>query len=345
MGSRPFLRCSRSLRRLVPVLLALSALVGSSGCATAPQSGELADGPPVDLPSRVELADTPFFPQQAYQCGPAALATVLNARGIESSLNQLIDEVYLPARQGSLQAEMRAAVRARDQVAYRLEPRLEAVLREVAAGNPVVVLQNLGVSMLPEWHFAVVIGYDLESGEIILRSGPHRRHVNSFSRFERTWARGERWAFLVTAPDTLPATATPLRWLRAVNELEQVGGLRAAASGYATAMERWPDEAIGYVGRANVAFARGELDTAEAVLRELVGRDPQRHEGWNNLAHVLMARECGLQAQAAARCAADLAEPQGAYRPTLAAAEAASAEGDNCRALPPCPASGSGVER
>lgn len=333
------LQLSGALRRLVVGLLALSVFVGLSGCATAPQSGELADGPPVDLPNRVELTDTPFFPQQAYQCGPAALATVLNARGIESSLNELIDAVYIPARQGSLQAEMRAAVRARDQVAYRLEPRLEAILREVAAGNPVVVFQNLGVSMLPEWHFAVVIGYDLEADELILRSGPHRRHVNSFSRFERTWARGERWAFLVTAPDTLPATATPLRWLRAVNELEQVGALRAAASGYATAMERWPNEAIGYIGRANVAFARGDLDTAETALRALVSRDPLRHEGWNNLAHVLIARQCGVQARAAARCAADLAEPEGAYRRTLGAAEGASAEADTCRALPPCPES------
>ncbi|WP_369772009.1 PA2778 family cysteine peptidase [Thioalkalivibrio sp. ALJ7] len=308
-----------------------------SGCATAPQSAGLASERPADLPTRVELTDTPFFPQDDYQCGPAALATALNARGIDAELEDLIDEVYIPARQGSLQAEMRAAVRARDQVAYRIEPQMETILREVAAGNPVVVFQNLGVALIPEWHFAVVIGYDLEDQELFLRSGPIQRHVNSFARFERTWARGERWAFLVMAPDTLPATATPLRWLRAVNELEQTGRLGAAATGYETAMERWPDEPIPYVGRANVAFAQGDLSTAEDALRALVERDPARHEGWNNLAHVLVARECGEQAREAASCAAALAEPD-AYARTLGLAAEAPDGGSECRALPPCAA-------
>ncbi|WP_019625236.1 PA2778 family cysteine peptidase [Thioalkalivibrio sp. ALJT] len=308
-----------------------------SGCATAPQSAGLASEPPADLPTRVELTDTPFFPQEQYQCGPAALATALNARGIDAALDDLIDEVYIPAREGSLQAEMRAAVRARDQVAYRLEPQLESILREVAAGHPVVVFQNLGIAMIPEWHFAVVIGYDLDEREIFLRSGPIQRHVNTFARFERTWARGERWAFLVMAPDTLPATATPLRWLRAVNELEQTGRFAAAATGYETAMAHWPEEAIAYVGRANVAFAQGDLATAEDALRTLIERDPARHEGWNNLAHVLIARECGEQAREAASCAAALAGP-GRYARTLGATAHVPDTGAECRALPPCAA-------
>ncbi|WP_038048851.1 PA2778 family cysteine peptidase [Thioalkalivibrio sp. ALJ2] len=322
---------------LAALVCGLVAVLWLSGCATAPQSAQLSSQVPEDIPTRVELEDTPFFPQEDYQCGPAALATVLGARGIDASLEELIDEVYIPAREGSLQAEMRAAARARDLVAYRVEPQLESILREVAEGNPVVVFQNLGVAMFPEWHFAVVMGYDLEEREVYLRSGPIERHVNSFARFERTWARGDRWAFLVTEPDQLPATAEPLRWLRAVNELEQVGRLGPAAAGYQTAMERWPEHPIGYVGRANVAFAQGDLLTAEDTLRQLIERDPQRHEGWNNLAHVLIARQCGEQAREAASCAGELAGP-GSYAPTLGAAAGAPDDGDQCRALPPCPA-------
>lgn len=33
------------------------------------------------LPERVELSQTPFYPQEIYQCGPAALATLLVQRG------------------------------------------------------------------------------------------------------------------------------------------------------------------------------------------------------------------------------------------------------------------------
>ena len=60
---------------------------------------------------RVELTDTPFFPQEAYQCGPAALATLLNANGVAVSPEQLVPQVYLPERRGSLQVETPEGVR------------------------------------------------------------------------------------------------------------------------------------------------------------------------------------------------------------------------------------------
>ena len=326
------------LRVLVALLLA--ALL--AGCATAPQSRDLAGDPGAlpDLPPRVELTDTPFHPQEGYQCGPAALATVLEGRGLDVSLEGLIDEVYLPAREGTLQAEMRAAVRARDLVAYRLEPDLEAILREVAAGHPVVVFQNLGLAMFPEWHFAVVIGYDLAAGEIILRSGTHERHVNEFARFERTWARGERWAFIPVAPDELPATAEPLNWLRAVNELEVIGALDTAATGYRTAIDQWPDQPVGYVGLANVAMAQDDPEAAESALRELIERDPGVDAAWNNLAHVLQARDCTEPARAAAACAVALTggEEESPYAPTLRTLERAAPSGGPCDPLPDCPA-------
>ena len=326
------------LRVLVALLLA--ALL--TGCAAAPQSRDLAGDPGAlpDLPPRVELTDTPFHPQEGYQCGPAALATVLEGRGLDVSLEGLIDEVYIPAREGTLQAEMRAAVRARDLVAYRLEPDLEAILREVAAGHPVVVFQNLGLAMFPEWHFAVVIGYDLAAGEIILRSGTHERHVNEFARFERTWARGERWAFIPVAPDELPATAEPLNWLRAVNELEVIGALETAATGYRTAIDAWPDQPVGYVGLANVAMAQDDPEAAESALRELIERDSGVDAAWNNLAHVLQARDCTEPARAAAACAVVLTgdEDESPYAPTLQMLERAAPAGGACDPVPDCPA-------
>ena len=68
------------------------------------------------LPERVELSSTPFFAQSAYQCGPAALATMLNQRGVTTSPGLLQDRVYIPGREGSLQVEMVAAARAHDEL-------------------------------------------------------------------------------------------------------------------------------------------------------------------------------------------------------------------------------------
>lgn len=338
------LPAGQPLRRFLLVAFIVAML---SGCATAPQSTRLASAPPAGLPDRVELAETPFFPQDAYQCGPAALATVLVWRGFDVDPDDLLAEVYIPERRGSLQAEMRAAARARGLVAYRLQPELADILTEIAAGNPVLVFQNLGLGFAPRWHYAVVIGYDLGAGELVLRSGVIERHVNELSRFERTWARGERWAFVAVPPEQLPATAEPLPWLRAVNELEQTGNLDAAQTGYRSAIEQWPDQHIGYLGLANAHFAAGGFEPAEMALRDLLRRQPERHEAWNNLAHVLAARQCGRQARAAAGCAVALAPEAAVYQRTARTMAAAEDTGTDCRPPPPCPAFGLrvGLER
>ena len=287
-----------------------------AGCATAPQSRQILSTVPAGLPGCAELAEVPFFPQEAYQCGPAALATLLQDRGIAVEPGQLVAEVYVPERRGSLQVEMLAAARARDLVAYPLRPALEDVLREVAAGRPVLVLQNLGLRRLPRWHYAVVVGYDLPRGEIVLRSGLHERHVNRFTRFERTWRRAGGWAFVTLDPEQLPATAQALPWLQAAHALEASGRLEPAARAYATATRHWPEQAAGWFGLGNTRYALGEYTAAEAALRELLRRQPAQHAAWNNLAHVLAARGCGEEARAATACALRMLPEEARYQST-----------------------------
>ena len=150
----------------------------------------------------------PFFPQTDYECGPAALATALGAAGIDVRPEALTEQVYLPARQGSLQLEMLAAARRRGALAVRLPGTLDALLRELAAGRPVVVLQNLSLPIVPRWHYAVVVGYDLAARELLLRSGTTERQALGLTPFEHTWARGGHWAFVAVPPGELPASAS-----------------------------------------------------------------------------------------------------------------------------------------
>jgi hypothetical protein len=77
------------------------------GCASGGPQLEAIDT--LGYPERVELTDTPFFPQREYQCGPAALATVLAASEVSVTADALVPEVFLPGRQGSLQSELLAA--------------------------------------------------------------------------------------------------------------------------------------------------------------------------------------------------------------------------------------------
>ena len=272
--------------RLVPggVLLSLLLL---GGCASQLQATGLLRAPPDGLARAVELKQVPFFPQERYQCGPAALATVLNWSGITVTPEQLRDEVYLPQRHGSLQVELTAAARHHQRVPYVLAPDLQAVVDEVRAGHPVLVLLNLGLSWYPVWHYAVVVGFDLQGDAVVMRSGTQRREEISLELFERTWRRGRRWAMVVMSPERLPATAQQLPYLRTVLAIEQLGDWRMALQAYGAAWRRWPGSSGAGMGVGDTAYAGGDYAAAEAAFRRVLERHPGFAPALNNLAQTL----------------------------------------------------------
>jgi tetratricopeptide (TPR) repeat protein len=298
-----------------PAALAATVLL-LHGCAV--QGPTQPDAAMEDLPLRLELDGTPFFPQRAYQCGPAALATVLAASGVPVAADDLVDEVYLPAREGSLQAEIIAATRQHDRLAYLPPPSLASLLAQVAAGRPVLVLQKTGFGAWPGWHYAVVFGFDLATGQLLLRSGEQPRRELSFARFMATWDRASRWAMVAVEPGTLPAAADLHLYMRAASELEAVGRDRSAAAAYRAAALAWPEEPLPRIGLANLAFDAGDYASAERELTAAVEHAPSDAALRNNRAIVLAAMGCDASARREIETARVLAA-NSAYVPAVEA--------------------------
>jgi len=289
--------------------LALSCAACLSGCISLPQSDALRDAPPKEIPPRVELADVPFYEQSGSLCGPAALAMVFNAAGVPASVESLTPMVYLPGREGSLQAEMLAATRRSGMVAYTLEPKLEDLLRELAAGTPVVVLLNLAFKLIPVWHYAVVVGYDLEKNEVIVRSAHRKRDEWSFSFLEFFWKESGYWSMLALPPGRVPATAQEGEFAAAVAALEQAGKPREARDSYRALLARWPDNEVGLIGMGNAEYALKDLAGAERAFRQATVARPASAAAFNNLAQVLAEQGRLEEAESAARRAVELAGP------------------------------------
>jgi hypothetical protein len=272
--------------RIAGLLLLAAALL--SGCAGLPQVDAVrAARDREELPRRIELADVPFFQQQEHHCGPAALATVLVAGGTDASPETLAGQVYLPGRQGSLQVEMLAAARRNGHIAWQLAPSLVDVLREVAAGNPVIVLLNVGLRPMPFWHYAVVIGYDLDKGEVLLRSGDQRRKRVPFAPFDFFWRDSKYWAMVAMPPPRLPATAVELGYGSAVAAVERLGQLAAARQAYEAMLARWPESHLALMGLGNTLHAQGQLAAAADAFRRATLVRPTDAAAFNNLAQTL----------------------------------------------------------
>lgn len=272
-------------------------LLGLGGCAT-PQVSQLSRTWPAELPAKVALSNTPFIAQEDYECGPAALAMVLQSAGLSVTAEQLVEQVYLPNRKGSLQIEVLAASRRHGLPGYVLEPQVDAVVREVAAGHPVLVFQNLSLPVYPVWHFAVVMGYDRDSNTMLLHSGRTQAMEMSLYAFERTWARGGYWAMVALPPNQLPATAQPENMARAIAALERVQP-SAAQTAYRTALQQWPTQRALMLGAGNTAYALQQWVAAEAAYRAATLAHPDFADAWNNLAEVLLQQGKRAEAQTA----------------------------------------------
>lgn len=288
------------------------------GCAT-PQTQALLQANSRELQQRIELSQVPFYPQETHQCGPASLAMLLNAAGTPVTPQDLTAQVYLPGREGSLQVEMLAAARRNGLFAYELAPKLDDLLAEIAAGSPVIVLQNLALSWYPVWHYAVVVGYDLKREEIILRSGLERRQVLPFTTFEHTWERAGYWAMLALPPGRMPRTATEASYIAAAMALEKAGSAKSAAAAYEAALKRWPRNLAARIGLGNAAYALGDLKRAERAYRQATLDHPESAIALNNLAQTLADQKRYAEALAAAHQAVRLGGPEQAVaRDTLA---------------------------
>jgi tetratricopeptide (TPR) repeat protein len=274
--------------RLAALLPALALTLVLGACATAP--------PPARTPVAGELVDVPFFPQRRYQCGPAALATVLVDAGVDTDPERLVPQVWLPGRRGSLQAELRAATRRAGRIPWERSGDLDALARALEQGRPVLVLQNLGASWWPLWHYAVVVG--LDERRVVLRSGRQERRVERREDFLQSWDRADRWGIVVLDGRALPEDADRDRWLEAASLVERAGHPTVAAQAYGTWLERHPEDRGARFGLASTAHASGLLGQAARTYERLLAADPDDPVVLNNLALVRAEQGCVAAARA-----------------------------------------------
>jgi tetratricopeptide (TPR) repeat protein len=151
-------------------------------------------------------------------------------------------------------------------------------------------MQNLGLSWVPSWHYAVVIGYDADQELVWLRSGPYKRQEMSLSAFQRTWARSEYWAVVALPPGQLPASASADDVAKALVAYEKNAPVSARKKAYQAAVEQWPDHLVLLMGLGNAAYAAGDLPLAATSFKHITEVHPESAAAYNNLANVLLAQ-------------------------------------------------------
>lgn len=206
----------------LPLLFTLCISLAGCGGPTALQQSLR------QMPERVELTGVPAFPERAYFGAPSALSSLLVYQGVDTSPGAVSKQLKLPQQEAQLEQNIQAQVNANGLLVYPLQPNLADLLKQVAAGYPVMLRFNEGLGWINMPLYALLIGYDRQNQTLLLRAGNSRRWETSFSSFESSWASSGSWAVLALAPLQLPAEVDSQRWLQAADELQRAGQLAAA---------------------------------------------------------------------------------------------------------------------
>ena len=156
-----------------------------------------AGAPPIKNSKTIRvIEDVPFHPQEAYQCGPASLAGVLNYWNVNVSPKEIASEIYSKSAQGTLNIDMVLYAEKRGLKARQYRGSLEDIKSKIDAGYPLIVLVDEGFFVYQKNHFMVVIGYGGEA--ILANSGREQRKFFPVKDFLRSWERTKFWTLWIT---------------------------------------------------------------------------------------------------------------------------------------------------
>lgn len=142
------------------------------------------------------IENVPFYPQTAYQCGPASLVGVLNYWGVKVSPDEIAEEIYSSSARGTLDIDMVLYARRKGLNATQYEGNIEDVRKHIDSRHPIIVLVGYGFSLIQKNHFMVVIGYS-DYG-VIVNSGKDNEKFISEKDFLKSWDKTKFWTLLIT---------------------------------------------------------------------------------------------------------------------------------------------------
>jgi hypothetical protein len=278
-------------------------------CATrTPQTNHLVKNKTTRL-ERSEIESVPFIKQDAYQCGPSTMAMMLNFWGKKTTVDELMPMMFTKGMSGTFQSEMLSTPR---QYGLQTLPiaSLDSLTKEIAAGHPVIVFQNLAFNFAPKWHYSVATGFDMKGPDIIMHSGKEKSQKMDMRLFERNWKLADFWGLLILPPDTLSASLGEAEHAKAGASLEEIGKLDEALLVYETLLKKWPDSYLGLIGSGNVAYAKKNYTASVKALLRASEFYPDSPEVWHNLATALGAAGDVKRARMNSRRALEKAAPE-----------------------------------
>lgn len=194
-SGRNALSSERFMRYLIRVLGVISFFISVSCTTTIPSlSSHLQEG-------TLLIPGVPFYQQDDFQCGPAALATVMNywyARlGSKDPLapGSIGKEIYSPTAKGVLGVDLELYAKRHGFSTSQYSGSLQDLRKLIDEKTPVLILVDFGIGVLQVNHFLVITGYTPNG--VVANTGRAENEPISARRLEPAWKKTGYWTLVV----------------------------------------------------------------------------------------------------------------------------------------------------
>lgn len=177
--------CPMPFKKTLFCLILLAALAGCSGTGREAVISSIRSG----QGAGAIIEGVPFFPQDRYDCGPSALASVISFYGAAADLNEIRGRVYNERLRGTLPLDMLSYAKERGFEARYYKGGLDDLRQAIKKGEPLILFLNLGYDFYPVGHYIVAVGVSDKEGAVLAHSGTEQEKAYSFHELEAAWSK------------------------------------------------------------------------------------------------------------------------------------------------------------
>ncbi len=168
------------------LLLFCAAVLFAGGCAPFQQAPEH-----VLSAEDTVRADVPFVAQAGtHDCGPAALASLLKYHGRDVSLEEVTENVYIPAARRTILPDMENYARHLGLETSSGRGSIELLKKNLDAGKPAIILVEAGSGIVDTPHYIVIWGYTPQG--FLAHAGEKPNVFMDFKELDRRWKKMNR---------------------------------------------------------------------------------------------------------------------------------------------------------
>ncbi len=185
------IRLTLTMRRKLKLVLLITVFALCVSCATTGQVS----------PDAVMIDGVPFFSQEAYQCGPTALAIVMDywyaktQSGKRVTPEQIAADIYSPSARGVLGIDLELYAGKHGFKTHQYSGSIADLRKNVDLGIPAIIFVDYGFSIYEVNHFMVVTGYTGDS--VIVNSGKRENRSIADGELEKIWKKNRYWTLVL----------------------------------------------------------------------------------------------------------------------------------------------------